>query len=505
MKAADKPTQFVILHGVSNAAPLPDDADTLVQAQAIGDVLRADGYSVRELAVDLDLRAVSQLKEQRRAVVFNLVESLAGQGALAHLPAALLETLGMPFTGSSARTLALTTDKPLSKRLLRSAGLPTPDWWEHTVPPADRLVIVKPSHEDGSVGITAASVMRGSEFSADLDARHATPTFAEAYIDGREFNVALLATNSPDGADVEVLPVAEIRFVDFPPNRPRILDYEAKWAPDSAAYRGTVRHTLGADEETGLTAQLTAISRQVWTLFEMCGYARVDFRVDSSGQPWIVDINANPCLAPDAGFAAAAAAAGMSLADVVRRIVAAAIAPPRPAARKAPQTAARNSQRRWRTDVQQSDVEAVHALAARAGVFSAEEQSVAAELVEISLQQGAAAGYEFVFAETGDKLDAYACFGRIPGAPGRYDIYWIAVCPDTRRQGLGREVLSRAEQVMRAAGANRVYLDTAGRAAYQPTHAFYFSCGYRTVAELEDYYAVGDNKLILMKELSSGS
>ncbi len=506
MKAAGMPAEFVILHGVSNVNPLPDDADTLVQAQAIAAVLRADGYSVREVAADLDLRAVSQLNEQPRPVVFNLVESLAGQGALAHLPAALLETLGIAFTGSSARTLAATTDKPLSKRLLRSAGLPTPDWWEHSVAPDDRLVIVKPSHEDGSVGITAASVMRGGEFSAALDEQNATPTFAEAYIDGREFNVSLLATNNGDDAGVEVLPVAEIRFVNFPPDRPRILDYEAKWAPDSAAYRGTVRHTLGADEETGLSARLTAIARQVWTLFEMRGYARVDFRVDASGQPWIVDINANPCLAPDAGFAAAATAAGMSFADVIRRIVAAAIAPTRPAAvRKAPQPTAENLQRCWRTDVQQRDIEGVHALVARTGVFSAEEQAVAAELVETTLQQGAAAGYEFIFAETAGKLDAYACFGPIPGAPGRYDLYWIAVCPATCRQGLGREVLNRAEQLMINAGANRVYLDTAGRAAYRPTHAFYFSCGFGTVAELEDYYAPGDNKLIMMKELTSVS
>ena len=503
MNVADKPAEFVILHGVSNAKPSPDDVDTLLQVQVISATLREAGHKVRELAVDLDLRAVSELNKQPGCVVVNLVESLAGQGSLAHLPIALLETLHIPFTGSSARTLVVTTDKPLSKRMLRAAGLPTPDWWEHTAPLTDQLVIVKPSHEDGSVGITAASVMRGREFTAALARQDATPTFAEAYIDGREFNVSLLATNTADGPGVEVLPVAEIRFVDFPADRPRILDYEAKWEPDSAAYRGTVRHTLNANEETQLTARLSAIACQVWALFEMRGYARVDFRVDANGQPWIVDINANPCLAPDAGFAAAATAAGMNFNDVVRRIVAAAIAPSRPpVARKLELPAQDNLQRRWRTDVQQRDVDAVHALIARTGIFSAEEQAVAAELVETTLQQGAAAGYEFIFAETSDKLEAYACYGPIPGAPGRYDLYWIAVCPDARRQGLGREVLTRAEQLMSAAGASRVYLDTAGRAAYRPTHAFYFSCGYRTIAELEDYYAPGDNKLIMMKKLT---
>ena len=92
MKTAGKPANFVILHGVNTDNPLPDDADTLIQAEAIGAVLRDDGYSVGELAVDLDLRAINQLNQQPRPIVFNLVESLAGRGALAHLPAALLES-----------------------------------------------------------------------------------------------------------------------------------------------------------------------------------------------------------------------------------------------------------------------------------------------------------------------------------------------------------------------------------------------------------------------------
>ena len=167
--------------------------------------------------------------------------------------------------------------------------------------------------------------MPGSCYTKQVKNSADTALFAEAYIDGREFNVSLLATDDADGHAVDVLPVAEIRFIDFPADRPRILDYEAKWLPESAAYRGTVRHTLSPAEEPELTQQLGAIAQQVWTLFNLRGYARVDFRVDAAGQPWIVDINANPCLAPDAGFTAAAAAAGLTYDAVVRRIVAAAL------------------------------------------------------------------------------------------------------------------------------------------------------------------------------------
>jgi D-alanine-D-alanine ligase len=220
-------------------------------------------------------------------------------------------------------TLAITTDKPLSKQLLRAAGIATPDWWDTGSPPDDQQVIVKPSREDGSCGITAASVMAGTAATPLISSKPADAPdalFAEAYIDGREFNVSLLAT----AAEPEVLPVAEIRFVDFPEGRPKILDYEAKWAENSAAYRGTVRHTLSACEEQELTTQLSLIARKVWTLFDLRDYARVDFRVDAQGRPWVVDINANPCLAPDAGFTAAAAAAGLSFSEVIMRIVTAA-------------------------------------------------------------------------------------------------------------------------------------------------------------------------------------
>ena len=138
-------------------------------------------------------------------------------------------------------------------------------------------------------------------------------------------------------------------------------------------------------------------------------------------------------------------------------------------------------------------------------MFSAEEQNVAAELVTTTVEQGAAAGYSFIFAETEGRLEAYACFGPIPGAPGRFDLYWIAVHPTSHRQGLGKAVLERVEAAVLKAGGERIYLDTAGREQYAPTRAFYKNCGYREAADMKDYYAVGDSKLVLMKELNEST
>jgi len=324
------PAEVVILHGVQDSSAQADEADTLVQAAAIADALRPAGCSTRELALSLDLSVLESLQPRAASgetVVFNLVETLAGRGALLHLPVAALEALGIPYTGSGSMALALTTDKPRCKQLLRAAGVRTPDWWSQGAPPESQRVIVKPSREDGSCGISAASVMSGAEAIAYINATAegaSDAVFAEAYIDGREFNVSLL--DEPGSPSVpQVLPVAEIRFMNFPADRPRILDYEAKWAPDSAVYRGTQRHTLREGEETVLAEQLASMAQQVWSLFGLRGYARVDFRVDNRGIPWVVDVNANPCLSPDAGFAAAANAADIAFSDVVRRIVTAAV------------------------------------------------------------------------------------------------------------------------------------------------------------------------------------
>jgi D-alanine-D-alanine ligase len=121
-----------------------------------------------------------------------------------------------------------------------------------------------------------------------------------------------------------VLPVAEILFVDFPPDRPRIVDYEAKWQADAFAYANTPRCFDFPAEDAALLAELERLALEAWRLFGLGGYARVDFRVDGAGRPTILEINVNPCLAPDAGFVAAAERAGLDYDSVIGSIVTAA-------------------------------------------------------------------------------------------------------------------------------------------------------------------------------------
>ena len=149
------------------------------------------------------------------------------------------------------------------------------------------------------------------------------PCFAEQYIEGREFNLGLLA--GPD--DPAVLPPAEIVFANFPPGMARIVDYQAKWEVDSFACRHTLRRTEFAAADRPLLDALDRIARQCWQIFHLAGYARVDFRVDQEGRPWVLEVNANPCLSPDAGFAAALERAAIPFAEAVARIVAEALKP----------------------------------------------------------------------------------------------------------------------------------------------------------------------------------
>jgi len=296
----------VILHDVHAALGPPDQSDTLVEAQAIASALRELDFEPEIVATGLDLAALERtLGKLAPAVVVNLVESLEGRGRLVHFVPALLESLGLPFTGCSASALALSSDKPLAKRLLAAAGVRTPAAFA----PGTRSGrwIVKSVWEHASLGLDDGAIVAAASAAQTVERRRADlggDWFAEEFVPGRELNVALLAERSGPRA----LPVAEIRFDAFPADKPRILGYAAKWDTESFEYRNTPR-TFAV--EPALAASLARLALDCWALFRLDGYARVDFRLDEHGAPWVLEVNANPCLSPDAGFAAALAEAGI--------------------------------------------------------------------------------------------------------------------------------------------------------------------------------------------------
>ncbi|MBU0638318.1 MAG: D-alanine--D-alanine ligase [Planctomycetota bacterium] len=320
----------VLLHDDIPTNARADEVDVFAQAGAIEAALIALGYRTSRLPFTLDLGAVrAELRAREPALVVNLVEAVARLGRLQHLAPALLDTLRFPYTGAPTEALFLTTNKLLTKRLLSMQGLPTPDWFEPGGDHGSDAIrsghyIIKPVAEDASVGLEDDAVVQIDD-RAQLEQCVRTraeslglDVFAERYIAGREFNLSVLA--GPDGP--EVLPIAEIHFVDYAPGRPRLVGYRAKWDAESFEYSHTPRSFEFPPEDSPLLMELGRLARASWSLFGLRGYARVDFRVDTDGHPWILEVNANPCLSPDAGFAAAAGQAGLSGPDVVQRIVA---------------------------------------------------------------------------------------------------------------------------------------------------------------------------------------
>ncbi|MGD0533726.1 MAG: hypothetical protein ABSA62_16085, partial [Methyloceanibacter sp.] len=234
---------------------------------------------------------------------------------------ARLDALGIAYTGCSTRALFETLSKVGTKLKLAHAGLPTPEWsTDGTGLDRDALVIVKALWEHGSLGLDETSVMRGADAPRAIAARTLrlkTEHFAEAYIEGREFHLALLERIS----GVEVLPIAEILFGGLAAHAPRIFGYDAKWTPDSAPYIGTLRRFGLEQDQPELAKTLKQFALASWTLFGFSGYARVDFRVDPTGEPFIIDVNSNSYLTPDTEDAAAAAEAGLSYQDFIGSIL----------------------------------------------------------------------------------------------------------------------------------------------------------------------------------------
>jgi D-alanine-D-alanine ligase len=238
----------------------------------------------------------------------------------------LYEAMGLPYTGSPAAALVVTSDKVETKRLLQEASLPTPGWLSGGS--QSRLsfpgrYILKCTAEHASFGLHDDAVLQArdeDELAAALS-RHqervGRPCFAEAFVDGREFNLSVLS--SPDGP--QVLPPAEIDFSTYPHGKPRIVGYEAKWDESSYEYGHTPRVFDFPAADRKLVSQLSSLAVRAYRLLGLRGYGRIDFRVNAQAQPWILEANCNPCLSPDAGFQAALEKAGIGFDEAVKRIL----------------------------------------------------------------------------------------------------------------------------------------------------------------------------------------
>jgi D-alanine-D-alanine ligase len=339
---------IAIVHNAVTNPALPDEADVLVQVEAVSRALTDLGYRPVPVPCDLNLAALAQALEDIRPLgVFNLVESLENYGSLIHVVPSLLAALNIPYTGCPAQAVYATSHKVMAKERLHLRGLPTPAWinpfpadmpWQGALCPegngyaknghtaqkdaAANLWIIKSLWEHASLGLETENLVTGT--AADVKKQLALRAkdlggacFAEQFIQGREFNLSLLGSRS----GVRVLPPAEIQFLDIPADQPAMVGYRAKWLPDAKEFHNTPRRFDFPGKDAALVSALESLACRCWQNFNLQGYARVDFRVDALGNPFILEINTNPCLSPDAGFAAALDRAKICFADGINQIV----------------------------------------------------------------------------------------------------------------------------------------------------------------------------------------
>lgn len=291
----------------------------------VADELRASNYVVSRLGVSRDPRIlVERLTTARPDAVFNFFEGTADQTDTEVTVAGLLDWMRIPYTGSPFPALCLARDKVRAKHLFRGAGLPTPAFAVVDELPLPELelgwpVIVKPATQDASVGLDQGSVVTSPEALQSRVAlmleRYGPPVMVEQFIRGRELNVAMVET-----PELHALPISEILFLDKDPERWPIVTYDAKWAPESRDCVLTPPQ-YPATVEAGLAARLVALATRAFRLIGCRDYARCDFRVSAAGEPFLLEVNPNPCFHPTAGFTSGLKTAGITHAQFSATLV----------------------------------------------------------------------------------------------------------------------------------------------------------------------------------------
>ncbi len=301
-----------------------EDAESVIKA------LNELGHETQ--SYDLDEKLFQNLLTDKKKIdlIFNLGdEGFFDNAALEpHVPA-MLDLIGIPYTGGNHFTLSITLHKHITKILLSAAGIKTPGFQvfnkinEKTNPNLTFPLIVKPLKEDGSIGIKDDSIVKNEQ---DLKIRveyvlkqYKQPALAEEFIDGREFNVGIIGDTKK-----EVLPVSEISFEGMPKNKPKIVSYNAKWDEKSVEYKNTNR-ICPAKISDELKKQLETIAIKAGETVGARDYFRVDFRVNQKNVPYVLEINQNPDISEDAGLAAMAKAKGYEYKILIDKILKSAI------------------------------------------------------------------------------------------------------------------------------------------------------------------------------------
>lgn len=300
--------------------------DTAVSDEAISRMKRglsAVGLDVTTVSVRRDFAGALKGFDPREYVIFNWCEGIDGAPNAYDAVPPILEDLGFAYTGAGAWSLAATQDKAITKTQLLQQKIPTPvsKVYERAVLNGWRRypALVKPATEHCSFGITRDAVVDTPQQLKErvqyvLDTWHC-PALVEDFIDGIEYNISVWG----GGEEVEVLPLAAMDFAAFEDYHDRLCSFDAKWNPESEAYRlGSVQ--CPAPTEPVLRRRIERAAIGAYRALQLRDYGRVDIRV-RNGVPYVLDVNANPDITMEGGFARSARAAGYDYGQATARIL----------------------------------------------------------------------------------------------------------------------------------------------------------------------------------------
>jgi ribosomal protein S18 acetylase RimI-like enzyme len=232
-------------------------------------------------------------------------------------------------------------------------------------------------------------------------------------------------------------------------------------------------------------------------------YARVDFRISRNGKPYVLEVNPNPDISPDAGLFGALATIGLGYAEFVENVISNALkrlAETEKSARHAVKQKSAKQGMNIRKTVD-DDREAIMKAVVDTDFFRHNEVAIALEVLDASLKCGEDGEYQSYTAELDGIPVGWVCLGHTPCTVATYDIYWIVVSPSCQGKGVGKALMEHAEKLIAEAGGKVIVVETAGRAVYEPTRQFYLKLNYIEEARLKDFYAEGDDKVVYIKRV----
>lgn len=510
-------TSVLILHNEPKPSGhsgvyLESEAGVLAEVQAVGQALHKLNVPHRTVGVRRFEELPAVLAAADESVIFNLVEGFWSDTGQETLVPTVVASFGKACTGNDSRALLMTLDKWECKTLLAAAGLPTPKGLivrpGQSVPAKGLFegpYIVKPVSTDASEGIDKTSVIRKrgkalAEAVKRIHDRMSQPALIEQYVEGRELNVSVISRKG----EMEVLPLAEIDFSAFEEGRPRIVGYEAKWLEDSFEFKHTPR-IIPAPLPSRLAEEVRKLAVAACRALHCFEYCRVDFRLDKANRPCVLEVNANPDISPDAGFAAALDAGGIAYKAFVRLVVDNATSRKRKMEERehGPAETLSAGRRlpsgidiRW---CRPEDRQTVLSFLSDTGFFRPDEIDIAREVLDSALAEGPKGHYQSFVAEVDGETVGWVCYGPTPCTVGTYDIYWIGVSLAWQGKGVGKALTAFAEQAIRDRGGRLFVVETSGRESYSPTRRFYEALDYEQVASIPDFYGPGDPRVIFTK------